>query len=197
MRIFAPAGLREQVRQVYSAAAEDPNGKHPFPVGRAFAESLGYPSELLAQVPPSAVAAFTGVSHVSVFARIEAGIRVLDLGCGAGLDTVIAARRSGPTGCIIGLDFSEPMLERARRAVREAGCQRVLLCRADAEGLPLPDACIDAALVNGLFNLNPAREDVMKELARVVRPGGALYAAELILSGPLPPERQGASDWFA
>lgn len=182
---------------MYSAAAEAPGEKHPFSVGRTFAKSLGYPSELLDRVPAAAVEAFTGVSSVSVFACIEAGVRVLDLGCGAGLDTLIAARRTGPTGCVIGLDFSKPMLERARRAVVEAGFERVRLCQADAERMPLPDASVDVALVNGLFNLNPAREDVMKELARVVRPSGAVYVAELILSGPLPPERRGASDWFA
>jgi SAM-dependent methyltransferase len=197
MKADAEVTLREQVRRVYSKAAEDPISRHPFPVGRTFAESLGYPSELLDRVPAPSVEAFTGVSDVSVRAPIETGMYVLDLGCGAGLDTVIAAQRLGPTGWVIGVDFSGPMLDRARRAVREAGCEQVVLCRADAERLPLPDACVDLALVNGLFNLNPARSEVLEELARVIRPGGAVYAAELILTGPLPPERQGASDWFA
>lgn len=197
MKVSAEAVLREQLRQAYSAAADQPARKHPFPVGRRFAESLGYPPELLDQIPAVAAEAFTGVSNVSLFARIEPGARVLDLGCGAGLDTIIAARRCGPAGRVIAVDFSESMLERARRAVRVAGCRQVMVCRAEAERLPLNAASVDVALANGLFNLNPTRKEILEELARVVRPGGTVYAAELTLSGPLPPERRGASDWFA
>lgn len=182
---------------MYSEAARDPGAKHPFPVGRVFAESLGYPPELVEEIPATAVEAFTGVSNVSLFALLEPGMHVLDLGCGAGLDTLLASCRVGSSGRVTGVDFSEPMLQRAVQAVREAGCENILLCRAAAEQLPLPDHSVDVALVNGLFNLNPAREHIFRELARVVRPGGKVYAAELILSEPLPPGRLTESDWFA
>jgi len=189
--------LREAVRNAYSAAAARPDSKHAFPIGRAFAESLGYPQDLLATLPEVSVDAFAGVSNVSLFAAIPGGATVLDLGCGAGLDTLIVARRAGPTGRAIGIDFSETMLARASRAAALLRAN-VTFCRADAERLPLRDGTMDVALVNGIFNLNPARSSILGELARVLRPGGAVYAAELILREPLPKGTQfSEADWFS
>ncbi len=191
------ARLRSAVEGAYSAAARHPRDKHPFPVGRVFAESVGYPRELLAELPSNSVEVFAGVSNVSVAASIPAGSAVLDLGCGAGLDSLIAARRVGPGGRVVGIDFSPSMLGLARRAAATTR-KRIGFVRADAERLPLHHGSIDVALVNGIFNLNPAREEIFRELARVVRPGGIVYAAELILTEPA--ERTGPisdSDWFA
>ena len=190
--------LRDGVRRAYSAAAVRPQDKHPFPVGRSFAESLGYPQDLLAGLPSVSVDAFSGVSNVAVFARIPAGAVVLDLGCGAGLDSLIAAGRVGPQGRVIGIDFSDSMLGRARQAAAEIGVRNVEFYQADAEKLPIEDGLIDVALANGIFNLNPEREAIFDELARVVREGGAVYAAELILTEPLSPEVQASeTNWFA
>ncbi len=190
--------IRDKVRDAYSAVADRPTETHPFPVGRAFAESLGYPAELLDSLPAVAVHAFAGVSNVSLFAEIQTGATVLDLGCGAGLDSLIAARRVGPTGKVTGVDFSDTMLDRARAAADEAQVDNLTFRKADAEQLPLSDASVDVALVNGIFNLNPARESIFRELARVVRRGGTAYAAELILARPLPAEiNQSDADWFA
>lgn len=190
--------LREGVRRAYSAAAERPTDTHPFPVGRAFAASLGYPDDLLAGIPAVAVEAFSGVSNVAVFASIPAGATVLDLGCGAGLDALVAARRVGANGNIVGIDFSAAMLARGCQAVAEASLGNLVFVRADAERLPLASGSIDVALVNGIFNLNPARQTIFRELARVVRRGGAVYAAELVLQAPLPRQMQdNTTDWFA
>jgi ubiquinone/menaquinone biosynthesis C-methylase UbiE len=186
------------VRGAYSAAAEDPQKQHPFPVGRGFAESLGYPGAQLSTLPAVSVEAFAGVSNVSVTADIPLGATVLDLGCGAGLDSLLAAAKTGPLGKVIGVDFSASMLDRARRGASEAGLQNIECRQADAERLPLADASIDVALVNGIFNLNPQRDAIFHELARVVRSGGVVYAAELILRGPV--ETSQATDevdWFA
>ncbi len=190
--------LRDGVREAYSAAAESPQDEHPFPVGRRFAESLGYPQDLLAGLPSVSVDAFSGVSNVAVFADIPVGVTVLDLGCGAGLDSLIAARRAGPSGRVIGVDFSHAMLARARQAAVETGADNVQFCQADAEKLPFEDGLIDVALVNGIFNLNPKRDAIFLELSRVVRQGGAVYAAELILKEPLSPEiQESEANWFA
>lgn len=190
--------LRDKVRMAYSAAAEMPGEKHAFPMGRAFAESLGYPADLLDRLPAVASDAFAGVSNVSVFAEISSGATVLDLGCGAGLDALIAVRRVGPAGKVIAVDFSTAMLARARQAVAEAGASNIELREADAEQLPIADQEIDVAMVNGIFNLNPSRDAIFRELARVVRHGGTVFAAELILSRPLPPEvRASETNWFA
>jgi arsenite methyltransferase len=167
-------------------------------VGRTFAESLGYPQELLASLPNISIEAFTGVSNVSLFSNIPEGTAVLDLGCGAGLDSLIASRRVGPAGRVFGVDFSFPMLTRARRGAIEAATENVVFCQANAEELPLKDGSVEIALVNGIFNLIPARDDIFRELARVVQPNGSVYVAELILSKPAPPEvRASESDWFA
>jgi arsenite methyltransferase len=164
--------LRDKVRDAYSAASERPREQHAFPVGRQFAESIGYTSDLLASLPSVACDAFAGVSNVSLFAELPVGATVLDLGCGSGTDTLIASRRIGLTGKIIGVDFSAAMLSRARRAVSESGAANVEFRESDAERLPIGDAEIDVAIVNGIFNLNPAREIIFQELARVVRRGG-------------------------
>ncbi len=190
--------LREGVRRAYSAAAERPDDKHPFPVGRSFAESLGYPQDLLAALPSVSVDAFSGVSNVAVFAEIPLGAVILDLGCGAGLDSLIAAQRVGPEGRVIGVDFSEAMLARSRQAAEELGVRNVDFYQADAEQLPIEDGVIDVALANGIFNLNPERGAIFSELARAVRQGGAVYAAELILQEPLPPDmKDNETNWFA
>jgi len=190
--------LRASVQRAYSAAAETPQDEHPFPVGRHFAESLGYPQDLLVGLPSVAVDAFSGVSNVAIFADIPEGVTVLDLGCGAGLDSLIAAQRTGSKGKVIGVDFSDAMLACARQAAAEVGVDNVEFYQADAEDLPIEDGLIDVALVNGIFNLNPARDAIFRELARVVRQGGAVYAAELILREPLPPEIQDSeTNWFA
>lgn len=190
--------LRDRVRGAYSAAAESPGQKHAFSVGRKFAESIGYPSHLLATLPPVACDAFAGVSNVSLFADLPAGATVLDLGCGSGTDTLIAARRVGASGKVIAVDFSTSMLSRARQAVIETGTLNVELWACDAERLPIKDGEIDIAIINGIFNLNPARDVIFLELARVIRPAGRAYVAELILSQPLPPEaRASETEWFA
>jgi arsenite methyltransferase len=193
-----PTLLRDRVRGAYSSAAEQPKEKHAFPVGKQFAESLGYPADLLASLPSVACDAFAGVSNVSLFAELPVGATVLDLGCGSGTDTLIAARKVGPTGRIIGVDFSTTMLSRARQAVAESGAVNVELRESDAERLPIRDGEIDVAIANGIFNLNPARDAIFRELARVVKLTGTLFAAELILSQPLPSEtRASETDWFA
>jgi SAM-dependent methyltransferase len=190
--------LREKVNAAYSEAAKHPEAAHAFPVGREFAESLGYPPELLAVLPRRATEAFTGVSAVSIKADIPTGVTVLDLGCGAGLDSLIAARRVGANGRVLGIDFSEAMLGRARCGAAESGVTNVRFCQAAAERLPIRDGSIDVALVNGIFNLNPARDAIFRELARVTRPGGVVYAAEIVLREPLPTEVVAdETNWFA
>jgi SAM-dependent methyltransferase len=193
-----PEQLREGVRAAYSDAARRPADKHPFPLGRGFAESLGYSAKLLESIPAVAVEAFAGVSNVSLFAEIPTGSSVLDLGCGAGLDSLIAAHRVGPNGKVMGVDFSEAMLDRARFAAREVGATNVAFVKGDAERLPVETAAFHFALANGIFNLNPAREAIFHELARVLKPGGSAYVAELILREPLPHDiRASEANWFA
>jgi len=190
MKAFAAVGetLRGAIHKVYSAAAQQPVGQQAFPMGRSFAESIGYPTDLLACLPPVSIDAFTGVSNVPLFADIPIGAIVLDLGCGGGLDSLIAAGRVGSAGKVIGVDFSEAMLARARQGAAECGIDNVEFHHADSEDLPVASNAIDIAMVNGIFNLNPDREAIFRELERVLRQDGVVYAAELILREPLPIE---------
>jgi arsenite methyltransferase len=193
-----PERLRESVRVAYSRAASNPSEKHPFPVGEEFALSLGYPREILDTIPHTAIEGFAGVSNVSVFASLPAGGTVVDLGCGSGLDSVIAARRVGAEGRVVGIDFSEAMLGRANSSLRELGLANVIFLLSAAEQLPLADASVDRALVNGIFNLNPFRDEILSELARIVKPGGSVFGAELVLQAPLQEtSRAGAANWFS
>lgn len=187
--------LREAVRQVYSGIAERPQAEHPLSVGRALAEGIGYPASLLDELPPAAVEAFAGISYVHGYAEISDTSAVLDLGCGAGLDSLIAARRAAS---VVGVDFSTQMLQRACRAASQANVGNVEFREGDAEAMPMATASVDVALVNGIFNLNPARAGIFRDLARVLRPGAKAYVAELILREPVPPQAQEATaDWFA
>jgi ubiquinone/menaquinone biosynthesis C-methylase UbiE len=188
---------REAVRHAYSAAARDPDGQHPFAIGRELALGVGYPPELLDRIPEPAIAAFAGVAAVSVEAELRRGDRVLDLGCGGGLDALTASERVGHEGHVVGVDFSVDMMRRAQHAREASRADHVDLCRASAEAVPLAPDSVDVALVNGIFNLNPARSAIFGELARVVRPGGRVYAAELILRSPLPPSEMTEASWFA
>ena len=189
--------LRSAVHGAYSAAAERPAQKHAFPVGRLLAERLGYPADVLDTLPRVSVEAFAGVSNLAVSVAIAADAQVLDLGCGAGLDSLILARRVGATGRVVGIDFSEAMLLRARTAAAGYGVNGTF-CLGDAERLPLDEASIDVAFVNGIFNLNPARAEIFRELARVVRPNGHVYVAELVLQEAVSkPDHFTEAEWFA
>ncbi len=193
-----PTSLKKRVLAAYSAAAASPGAEHPFPLGRRFLESIGYPGDLVGRLPAVAVEAFTGVAPLPLLLRIPEGARVLDLGCGAGVDALIASRLVGAGGSVVGIDLSPTMLERARRAAATAQATNIRFLRADAERLPLKTASIDLALVNGLFNLVPDRAALFGELARVVRPGGVVHVAELILERPLDdkfPENE--DNWFS
>ena len=190
--------LRCQVRKTYSAIAANPAGKHVFSVGRALAETLGYPRDLLDSLPTSAVEAFAGVSSVSMFADLPEGATVLDLGSGAGMDSLIAKRRLGSRGFVVGIDFSPAMLSRARSGAIEAKAANVRFMQADSEHLPLRRGSIDVALVNGIFNLNSRRAPIFAELARVVRSGGYVFGAELILLQQLPHDvKTSEANWFS
>ena len=193
-----PIRLREGVREAYSRAATCPADAHPFPVGEDFARSLGYPPELLRQIPRASLDSFSGVSNVSIFAVIPPGATVVDLGCGSGLDSLIAAQRTGAAGRVIGLDFSLPMLQRAICSKRQASFTQLGFIQSAAEHLPLGAASADQALVNGIFNLKPFRDRIFSELARVLKPGGTVFGAELLLAAPLDADaRANPGNWFS
>jgi SAM-dependent methyltransferase len=191
------AEVRAAVRDRYGQVAEIPERGFNFPVGRDFAEAVGYPVDWLATLPEGAARAFAGVACPVPAAALIPGETVIDLGCGAGLDSLYAASFVRPGGRVIGLDFSPAMVRRARALIEQARAEDVEARLTDGLSLPVPDGLADAVLVNGIFNLNPERESLLDEVFRALRPGGRLIAAEIVLTAPLPEGEGGTlDDWF-
>lgn len=151
--------------------------------------SLLYSPEELADVPASAIRWALGVGNHLAFADIEPGDTVLDLGCGGGIDTILAARRTGPGGRVIGLDFLPEQLERTARAAADAGLENVETLEGEIEAIPLADSSVDHVVSNGVINLSPRKSRVLAECARVLRPGGKLCVTDVTVDEEdLPPE---------
>lgn len=148
-----------------------------------------YSPEELATVPQQAVDRALGVANHLRFADIRAGDRVLDIGCGGGIDTVLAARRAGPQGRVVALDFLPEMLERTRDAARAGGLDNVEPLEGEMEAIPLPDDSVDLVISNGVINLSARKSRVLAECARVLRPGGRFCVSDLCVEQDgLPPE---------
>ena len=162
--------------------------RHVPPTTAAVAHKL-YSAEELAMLPDSAIQRALGVANHLRYADIQPGETILDLGCGGGIDTILAAHRTGPTGQVIALDFLPEMLDRTARAVQEAGLSNVELLEAEMEAIPCPDDSVDLIISNGVINLSARKARVMAECARVLRPGGRLCVSDLTVEREvLPPE---------
>ncbi len=173
--------LREAIQKTYSDVATDGHQEFIFPTGRPWAQELGYPEPELSRVPDATVESFAGVANHWILGRIEPGSVVLDLGCGAGTDLLIAAQMTGPSGRAIGVDMTPSMLERARVSAREMGIDSVELHEALIEVLPLEDASVDVVISNGVIDLVPDKDAVLGEIDRVLRPGGRLQLADVVI----------------
>jgi arsenite methyltransferase len=173
--------LREEIRKTYTDVSTDQEQEFIFPTGRAWAQDLGYPEPELERVPDATVESFAGVANHWVLGRIEPGSVVLDLGCGAGTDLLIAAQMTGPTGSVIGVDMTASMLERARASADEMGMDNVELHESLIESLPLGDASVDVVISNGVIDLVPDKDAVLDEIDRTLRPGGRLQLADVVI----------------
>lgn len=174
--------LRREVRTMYARVAAEPHGAFHFHRGPAYAvEMLQYDAEALAGLPAFVTASFAGIGNPHLAGDIETGATVLDLGCGAGTDLLLAAQRIGPAGNAIGVDMTDVMIARAREGAAAAGLRNVGIRAGEATALPVEDASIDVLISNGVINLVPEKDLVLAELARVVRPGGRLQIADILL----------------
>jgi arsenite methyltransferase len=179
--------LKNEIRKTYSSVSEEPKKEFVFPTGRAWAEDLGYPGEL-ANVPELAAESFAGVANPWQLGRLTPGERVLDLGSGAGTDSLVAAQMVGPGGRVIGIDMTPQMLAKARAAAAELGAANVEFVEAEAERLPFADESFDVVISNGVIDLIPDKDAVFAELYRVLAPGGRLQIADVTIQNPVSEE---------
>ncbi len=173
--------LRHEIQKTYTDVSTEQDQEFIFPTGRAWAQELGYPEPELSRIPDGTAASFAGVANPFALGDLEPGQTVLDLGCGAGTDLLIAAQMVGPQGRVIGVDMTAPMLDRARRSATEMGLANVELKEALIETLPLADASVDVVISNGVIDLVPDKEAVFAEIDRVLRPGGRLQVADVVI----------------
>jgi arsenite methyltransferase len=173
--------LRTEIRKTYTEVSTDQEQEFIFPTGRAWAQELGYPEPELSRVPDASVEGFAGVANHWTLGRIRPGEVVLDLGCGAGTDLLIAAQMTGPSGRVIDVDMTSSMLERARGSAADMGLANVELHEALIETLPLDHASVDVVISNGVVDLIPDEEAVFDEIDRVLRPGGRLQIADVVI----------------
>ena len=173
--------LRSEIQKTYTEVSTDQDQDFIFPTGRAWAEELGYPEPELSRVPDATVESFAGVANHWLLGRVEPDEVVLDLGCGAGTDLLIAAQMAGPSGRAIGVDMTPAMLDRARQSADAMGLANVELHESLIETLPLPDASVDAVISNGVIDLIVDKKAVFAEIDRVLKPGGRLQIADVVI----------------
>jgi len=184
---FDKARLRAEVQTMYARVATTPGGEFHFHRGPVYASTrLGYDANELAALPFDVTSAFAGVGNPHAIGRIPAGAVVVDIGCGAGTDLLVAAMRTGPTGRAIGVDMTEAMRRRATDGAAACGLTSVEVREGDATRLPLDDACVDVVISNGVLNLVPEKERAVSEVARVLKPGGRLQIADIVIGEILP-----------
>lgn len=187
--------IRAAIQKRYARFAKEARGPFAYPTGRASVERLGYPEDAVAAVPESVTARFAGVGNPFSLGLPSAGGCVVDVGCGAGFDVLIAAASVGPTGRVIGIDVCPDMLTEGKTALFGGAFGAVEFLVGDAAALPIPDASVDLLISNGVLNLAPCKAAAFRDIARVLKPGGRFQSVDLLLVRDLPPELSG--DRFA
>jgi len=179
--------LKSEIKKTYASVSQEPERDFIFPTGRAWAVDLGYPEEL-SQVPDFVAESFAGVANPWSLGRLESGEDVLDLGSGAGTDSLVAALMVGSAGSVTGIDMTQEMLENARKGAAALGLGNVTFVEGEVERLPFADGSFDVVISNGVIDLVPDKDAVFGELFRVLAPGGRLQIADVTIQQPVSEE---------
>jgi arsenite methyltransferase len=177
--------LRDAIREEYQLVAQEPGKGFHFHTGRRLAAILGYEESLFAGVPESSVESFAGTGNPFSMGALKAGDNVVDVGCGAGIDSLITAGMIGPEGQVIGVDMTPAMLSKADNARQEAGITNAEFKDGYGEKLPVSDGWADVVISNGVFNLMPDKLAALQEMSRVLKPGGRLQLADILVDKPV------------
>ncbi len=191
--------LRVEIQKVYSEVVRDPKKGYHFHTGPEYAaERLGYSAAALAELPDSVAGPFAGVGNPLSMGMPARGATVVDIGAGSGMDTFLAARAVGPSGRVIAVDMTDAMLERGRENVALTGMRQVEYRRGFAESLPVETGAVDLVISNGVINLSPDKPAVLREAFRVLKPGGRLQIADIVVHKDIPPAgREDIAIWTA
>ncbi len=173
--------VKQQIRERFANVARSPESERVFPVGPESAKALGYDGDEIDDLPAEITESFSGVGNPLSLGNIAPGQTVVDLGCGAGLDSILAARRVGPTGTVIAIDMTAEMLDKAKRNAVAVGLNNLDFHLGEAEELPVGDETVNVVITNGVFNLCLNKPRVLAALHRVLRPGGRLQMADILL----------------
>jgi SAM-dependent methyltransferase len=178
--------LRHEIQAIYARVATDPSSEFHFHRGPAYAvERLGYDSRALGAIPADATASFAGIANPLRMAALPTGASVVDIGCGAGMDLMLAAGAVGPSGKAIGIDMTEPMAERARASARALGFAHVEVRAGDALDLPVDSGSVDFVITNGVLNLAPDKRQAFGEVFRILKPGGQFLYGDIVVAHEL------------
>jgi SAM-dependent methyltransferase len=178
--------LRHEIQAIYARVAADPSSEFHFHRGPAYAaEKLGYDAAALDALPAEATASFAGIANPLRISPIPPGAIVVDIGCGAGMDLMLAARAVGPSGKAIGIDMTEPMAERARAAARTLGYAHVEVRAGDALNVPVASESADFVITNGVLNLVPDKRRAFGEVLRILKPGGRFLYGDIVVASEL------------
>ena len=178
--------LRQAIQEEYNEVASHPHKGFHFHTGRPLARMLEYQDEWLEGIPESCIESFAGTGNPFSLSELSSGERVVDVGCGAGIDSLIAAKKVGPNGRVIGVDMTPSMLKKARQAAEEAELKNVQFREGYAEALPVDDGWTDVVISNGVLNLMPDKAAALEEMNRVLKPGGRLQIGDILVQKAVP-----------
>lgn len=178
--------IRNTIRNKYAEVSISAAGKFKYPTGKDGAIALRYDPEIIQGASLRLFESFCGVGNPFSLGKIQHGDVVLDLGCGSGFDLFVASRLVGESGRVCGVDLTEEMVKRAKDNLASANITNIEIKKVDSENIPYADHTFDVVISNGVINLSPCKNTCFKEIYRVLKPGGRIQFADVVLENELP-----------